>query len=195
MGIPVIIALCGPAASGKDTLAKELFTYMKMENIPCNFLISDTTRPMRPAEENGRDYFFRNEKEFFQKFHNGDYLEWTEYCNWFYGTDKNQLKDGYNLGVFNLSGILSLKHAGYIVIPIYLQIPFFTRMKRYKNRAGKFTFEQFRRAYADAIDFSNVDLYLEGLFPQSYLVLKDSNILENCQKITQHLVSLGLENN
>ena len=53
--------------------------------------------------------------------------------------------------------------------------------------------EQFRRAWADMNDFANVDLYLESLFPRSYLVLKNSNILENCQKITQHLVSLGLE--
>lgn len=188
-----IIALCGPAASGKDTLANELWRYMKMENIPCKFLISDTTRPMRPKEEDGVDYFFRSEEDFFKKFHNGDYLEWTEYRDWFYATDKTQIEKGYNLGVFNLTGILNIKHMGYNIVPIYLKVPFLTRMKRYKKRAGKITFEQFRRAWADMIDFSNVDLYLESLFPQSYLVLKSSNILENCQKIKQHLVSLGLD--
>ena len=193
MNKPIIIALCGPAASGKDTLANELWRYMKMENIACNFLVSDTTRPMRPREKEGVDYFFRTEAEFFKKFHNGDYLEWTEYRNWFYATDKRQLQNGYNLGVLNLSGILSLKHSGYTVIPIFLKVPFLTRMKRYKERAGKFTLEQFRRAWADMNDFANADLYLESLFPRSYLVLKNSNIFENCQKITQHLVSLGLE--
>lgn len=194
MNKPIIIALIGPAASGKDTLAKELWRYMKMENIPCNFLISDTTRPMRPKEEDGVDYFFRTEPEFFKKFHNGDYAEWTEYREWFYGTDKNQIKDGYNIGVFNVNGIFSLKQKGYIVVPIFLAVPFWTRMKRYKNRAGKITFEQFRRAIADMTDFANIDIILECLFSRTYLVLKGLDILENCKAITQHLVSLGLEN-
>ena len=69
MSKPIIVAICGPAASGKDTLARELFTYMKMENIPAHLLISDTTRPMRSKEENGIDYFFRDEKEFIHKYY------------------------------------------------------------------------------------------------------------------------------
>lgn len=193
MNKPTIIAICGPAASGKDTLANELWRYLKMENITCNCLVSDTTRPMRPQEENGKDYFFRTDKEFIEKFHRGDYLEWTEYRQWFYGTDRNQINKGCNIGVFNLNGIFSLDKEEYNIVPIYLKVPFWTRMKRYKKRAGKLTFEQFRRAWADATDFLNVDLYLEALFPKTYLVLNDSNLLNNCQKITQHLVSLGVE--
>lgn len=187
---PVIIALCGPSASGKDTLAKELWRYMRMNNMPCKLLVSDTTRPMRPNEKDKIDYFFQTEDNFFKKFYNGDYIEWTEYRNWFYATDKNQIENTYNLGVFNLQGIMSLKTAGYKVIPIYLKIPFWTRMNRYTKRAGKITFEQFRRALADMIDFANIDIYLENLFPNSYLVLKNSNILENCKTIIQHLVSI-----
>ena len=196
MSKPIIVAICGPAASGKDTLAKELFTYMKMENIPAHLLISDTTRPMRSKEENGIDYFFRDEKEFIHKYYNGDYVEFTSYRNWFYGTDKSNISNSaINIGVFNLEGILALRiPRKYTIIPIYLDVPFWTRMKRYRDRAGKITFEQIRRAIADSVDFANIDLYLENLFRYRYLVLKGSNILENCQKITQHLVSIKDEN-
>ena len=94
---------------------------------------------------------------------------------------------------FNINGIFSLKQKGYTVVPIFLAVPFWTRMKRYKDRAGKITFEQFRRAITDMADFANIDIILEYMFSSMYLVLKDSEILENCKKITQHLVSLRLE--
>lgn len=196
MDKPVVIALCGPAASGKDTLAKELYLYMRMNSLFCNLIVSDTTRPMRSGEEEGIDYFFKTINEFVDKYRDKQYIETTRYRDWYYGTDKSQIVPNHiNIGVFNLDGLLSLKGSDkYNVIPVYLKIPFVTRMQRYAARAGKVTFEQFRRAFVDTLDFLNIDLYLDNLFAHRYLVLKSSNILENCKAIIQHLASLGLEN-
>ena len=40
--------------------------------------ISATTRPQRPGEENGRDYWFLSEEEFDRRLAENDFLEWVE---------------------------------------------------------------------------------------------------------------------
>ena len=39
---PVIIAVCGKSATGKDTLANWLSSMLKINNIPVNIIISDS---------------------------------------------------------------------------------------------------------------------------------------------------------
>ena len=40
--------------------------------------VSATTRPRRPGEEHGRDYWFLSEGEFDRKLEEGDFVEWVE---------------------------------------------------------------------------------------------------------------------
>jgi guanylate kinase len=40
--------------------------------------VSATTRPRRPGEENGRDYWFLTDEEFDRKLEEGDFVEWVE---------------------------------------------------------------------------------------------------------------------
>lgn len=191
-----IIAICGPTASGKSTLACSLYASLANLALPTKLLVSDTTRPARPNEVDGRDYNFISTETFADNVHNDMYLEWTVFRDWFYGTSKLALiPNGINIGVFDIHGIFALRDNPNIeVVPIYLKVNCFKRMKRYQKRAGKWTFEQFRRLAADAIDFYNIDCYLDAYFPQN-LVLKNGEIQENTTKITQYLVSLGLIDN
>ena len=64
---PVIIAICGKSATGKDTLAAWLLSMLKVINVPTNIIVSDTTRPPRFKEENGVDYYFLTENKFNNK--------------------------------------------------------------------------------------------------------------------------------
>lgn len=114
----VILAIIGPSAAGKDTLAREL-----SERLDCKSLVSDTTRPRRKGEIDGVDYNFLTKAEFLDKIDNKEYLEWTNFKGWFYGTPKSQIKDNISIGVFNLEGLGRLhKSSGYEIIPIYLMI-------------------------------------------------------------------------
>ena len=67
-------------------------------------IVSCTTRPKRENEIEGINYYYLNNEEFAQKVINGDMLEATYFNGWHYGTSKNSLVDGINIGVFNPGG-------------------------------------------------------------------------------------------
>ena len=79
-----LIVFSGPSGSGKDTILKSLLA--QNENIKLS--ISATTRPSRPSEVNGKDYYFISRDEFLSMVARNEMLESAEYCGNFYGTPK-----------------------------------------------------------------------------------------------------------
>lgn len=87
-----IIVLAGLSAAGKDTLAKII-------SLSCgyNFVISHSTRPMRPGESQGNPYYFIDDNEMLSMLVNKELIEIREYITtkgkWYYALHKNQIKD------------------------------------------------------------------------------------------------------
>lgn len=70
-----IVLLVGPSSSGRNTIASEL-----LKSGAYYFLVSDTTRKLREKngvviEENGREYWFRDEDDVLADLKRGEYLE------------------------------------------------------------------------------------------------------------------------
>ena len=183
---PVILAICGKAASGKDSLAD----FLSSCPLGITKIVSDTTRPKRPLEREGVDYHYVSTEEFIDGVENGRYLEWSEFRKWYYGTPIDAVCGKINVGVFNMDGIAELyrlqKEGEYEVIPIYVKSHTFSRLKRYGSREGKLSFECLRRFVTDTLDFQNVSVWL-SLFPQ-HIVLKNFSGIENLYEKAQHLV-------
>jgi guanylate kinase len=69
-----VFVLTGTSGEGKSTLAKLL-----VERVAgLELAVSATTRPRRPGEEHGRDYWFLTADEFDRKLAEGDFVEWVE---------------------------------------------------------------------------------------------------------------------
>ena len=69
-----VFVLTGTSGEGKSTLAKLL-----VERVSgLELAISATTRPRRPGEEDGRDYWFLSREEFERRLAEGDFVEWVE---------------------------------------------------------------------------------------------------------------------
>jgi len=66
--------ITGTSGEGKSTLARRLVT--RVEGL--ELAISATTRPRRPGEEDGRDYWFISEEEFDRRLAKGEFLEYVE---------------------------------------------------------------------------------------------------------------------
>lgn len=161
MSKPVIIAICGKSAAGKDTLQRALFFYLcSCLNNPIQYIISTTTRPPREGEKNGQNYWFISKEEWPYR----DFLESTCFRGWWYGTETKRINnkpDAINIGVFNTEGMKKLIYLDrYKIIPIYLKIPWYTRLIRSIKREHKLTLEMLRRMYTDYKDFKSGEKYI-----------------------------------
>ena len=159
---PIIIAICGKSASGKDTLAKALSASIS-PFYDTNMIISDTTRPKRLGEKHGVDYNFIGNKTFTTNLEKGKYLEHSIFRKWYYGTDKNSIaENAINIGVFNIEGLINLTHyiVEYNIIPIYLDLDLKNRLQHSYNRERKWRLEYFRRAFTDYRDFRDINKIL-----------------------------------
>ncbi len=82
------IIISAPSGAGKTTIVKAL-----LEQVPeLEFSVSACTRPMRPGEVNGRDYWFLSPEEFRKRIDQDLLVEYQEvYPGSFYGTLKAEL--------------------------------------------------------------------------------------------------------
>ncbi len=90
-----LIIFSAPSGSGKTTIVKHLLSL----NLGLEFSISATSRPIRGAEVDGKDYYFLTADEFKKKIDNNEFLEWEEvYEGKFYGTLKSEVERIRNKG-------------------------------------------------------------------------------------------------
>ena len=83
------VILTGPSGSGKTTIAQRLLRALPQLTLS----LSATTRPPRPGEVHGRDYYFLSEAEFDARLLAGDFLEWEKlYSGYRYGTLREEVR-------------------------------------------------------------------------------------------------------
>jgi guanylate kinase len=68
---PILIVLSGTAGAGKDSVIRR----MRERDVSFEFVVTATSRPPRPGEENGRDYVFLSIEEFQAMIRNDELLE------------------------------------------------------------------------------------------------------------------------
>ena len=84
-----IILVTAPSGAGKTSIIRYL-----MQKFPMlAFSVSATTRKARDNEKDGVDYYFISEKEFKEKIHHKEFLEWEMvYEGKYYGTLKDEIE-------------------------------------------------------------------------------------------------------
>jgi guanylate kinase len=80
-----LYVIAAPSGTGKTTLVKALVDSMPQITVS----ISHTTRPKRPNEVNGVNYYFVTQAEFETMIAHGDFLEHATIFEHFYGTSKS----------------------------------------------------------------------------------------------------------
>src|SRR5690606_4701453 len=80
----LLIILSSPSGAGKSTLARRLMAW----DPTLKFSVSATTRPARPGEAEGREYYFRTRAEFEAMVAKGEMLEHAEVFGNLYGSPK-----------------------------------------------------------------------------------------------------------
>lgn len=77
-----LYTVSAPSGAGKTSLVKQLVT--RLDGLQIS--VSHTTRPMRPGEVDGRDYFFVDHAEFERLIGADQFLEYAKVFDNYYGT-------------------------------------------------------------------------------------------------------------
>ncbi len=134
-GIAFIIS--APSGAGKTTLISKL----RSEFSPA-FSISCTTRPPRPGEINGREYFFLGKEQFEQMRDRGEFAEWALVHGNYYGTPLAPVLDRLNAGedmVFDIDvqGAAQLHHMLPNAVFVFIMPPSLAELeKRLRGRGS-----------------------------------------------------------
>lgn len=91
---PLLIVLSGPSGAGKDAVLNR----MRERGVPLHYTVTATTRPRRPAEVHGRDYFFLSLEEFQALIAQGELLEWALVYGDYKGIPKQQVRQALGRG-------------------------------------------------------------------------------------------------
>jgi guanylate kinase len=83
-----VFVVTGPSGAGKGTLIKGL-----LDRVPgLEVAVSATTRPQRPGEVDGHDYWFLDDQEFTRRVAAHEFLEWVSYVSGHrYGTLRSEI--------------------------------------------------------------------------------------------------------
>ena len=93
----LFVVVSAPSGAGKTSICREVLKMLPN----MRFSVSYTTRPPRPKEEDGKDYYFISDFEFKKRIAEGEFAEWAENYGYLYGTSGKTMKDflekGYDL--------------------------------------------------------------------------------------------------
>lgn len=125
-----IIILSGPSGVGKGTVLKEV-----MRGDPSlRFSVSATTRPIRPGEVDGVNYFFMDKPRFEKMIADGELLEYASYAGNYYGTPEKAVDDALAQGInvvleIEVQGALQVIERRRDAISIFVAPPSFSELR------------------------------------------------------------------
>lgn len=129
------IVISGPSGVGKNTIADILID--KGYGI---YSVSVTTRGIREGEKEGRDYFFVSKEEFDKNIEEGNFLEYAQYGDNYYGTLKSYVFDNIDNGtnviaVVDIQGGVNIEKIFPEAVLIFIMPPSFEELeKRLRGR-------------------------------------------------------------
>ncbi len=85
---PRIFILSAPSGAGKTSLARALMQQLRA----VDFSVSHTTRAARNNEQHGRDYHFVSTREFEHMIDAGDFVEYAQVFDHWYGTSRQAIE-------------------------------------------------------------------------------------------------------
>lgn len=164
----LLIVLSGPSGAGKGTICKQLLA--KHTNLM--YSVSVTTRPPRPGEVDGQDYYFADEQQFQTMIEKEELLEYAEFCGNHYGTPRKVVEQAINEGKnvileIEIQGALQIKKRFPQGVFVFILPPSLDELAARIKKRGTETSDSIQRRLAQA------EHELEYVSEYDYVVVND----------------------
>ena len=173
-GEPLLVVLSGPSGVGKTSVIRR----MQELGLPYHIGVTATTRPPRPHEVEGVDYYFVTRPRFEQMIADGELLEWAEvHGTHLYGIPRRPIREALARGLDVIvppepQGAATLRAAVPGVVTIFLAAPSFDDLQeRIRARRSESEAEIERRLQTARAELARVHEF-------QYLVINEDGRLD-----------------
>jgi guanylate kinase len=178
-----LFVLSAPSGVGKTTVLHALLRTGTGRSAVRS--VSVTTRPPRPGERHGRDYWFWSRQRFLQGIRRGEFLEWAKVLDHWYGTPRRPVERALKAGkdVFlgiDVQGARQIRKSGLPATTIFLLPPSLAVMRQRLLRRGTETPRQIQ----ERLKLARVELRQKRYY--DYAVVNDR--LEQTVRAVQAIV-------
>ncbi|MCM8794408.1 MAG: guanylate kinase [Candidatus Omnitrophica bacterium] len=140
-----LFVLSAPSGSGKTTVLRRIVD----TDSHVTLSVSATTRPPRPGEKNGRDYFFYSRKRFESQRKRGGFIEYAKILDNWYGTPRRPVEQALRLGRdvllgLDIQGARQIRKSGLPATTIFLLPPSLAVLEHRLKKRGTETPGQIR---------------------------------------------------
>jgi guanylate kinase len=150
----LMFILSSPSGAGKTTITRALL----QNNTELTNSISATTRPRRPGEVQGQDYYFMDPPAFNEMVENGELLEHAKVFGHYYGTPRGPVEQALSQGkdiIFDIDwqGTQQLREmARDDLVTVFILPPSSQELERRLRARGRDTEEEIVKRMAKAAD-------------------------------------------
>lgn len=137
-----LFVISGASGVGKSTVLAKVMEVRK----DLTFSVSATTRDPRPGETEGVSYYFVSKEKFLDMIVKGEFLEYDDHMDNYYGTPKAQLEEklerGHVLLDIEPNGAFAVKHARPDAQLIFIAPPSLEELEKRLRSRGDTSEEQ-----------------------------------------------------
>jgi len=165
----ILVVVSSPSGGGKTTVIYEVLK--KVDNL--EYSISATSRPPRPGEKHGNNYFFVSEAEFRRMIEDEKFYEWAWVHEHLYGTPKKPIIEKLSQGRdvimdVDVQGALNIKRFFPESVHIFILPPSMNELEKRLSSRKQDTREEIDKRLENAIEeMSYAEKY-------DYLILNDT---------------------
>lgn len=184
----LLFVVSAPSGTGKTTLCRAMLQVFP----DLQYSISYTTRPLRPGDQEGRDYHFVSPAEFKKMIEHGDFAEWAEIYGHRYGTSRvflNQVREKGLDVILDIDGqgARQLQEKGVTGVFIFLLPPSIGELRRRlanrKTEGKKVLAERLREARREMAEAEWYDYWiLNDDLKEAKEQLKGVILAERCRR-------------